>query len=139
MQSMTIAGVVVFIVLCIAHTYVYVHTHIHICILSCLYTCNSLTIQDILISNPFKSAGVVVLEIIVLFTTGGSKQILCTDTIYVRMYNSYVHMYVCKHTCLYIHDTTVIIVGYMCVYEAAKHVHNLYVRICTQYCYTVPM
>ena len=33
---------------------------------------NILTVQDIIISNPLKSAGVIELDIVVLYTGGGS-------------------------------------------------------------------
>ena len=42
---------------------------------------NILTVQDIIISNPLKSSGVVELEIVVLYTDGGS-----VITIKIHMY-----------------------------------------------------
>ena len=48
-----------------------------------IYYYKVLTVQDIIISNPLKSAGVIELEIVVLYTGGGSVNKLQTTCIYV--------------------------------------------------------
>ena len=53
----------------------YIHMHIYIC---------TLTVQDIIISYPLKSAGVIELEVVMLYSDGGSVK--NTYYYYVRTY-----------------------------------------------------
>ena len=46
-----------------------------------MYYYNILTVQDIIISNPLKLAGVIELEIVVLYTGGGSVNKLKTTCV----------------------------------------------------------
>ena len=73
----------------------------------CIYILLVLTVQDIIISNPFKSdsAGVIELEIVVLNTGRGSINKLQTTCTYIFMY------IVCTH---YIH----------CIVATYLHVHT---------------
>ena len=59
----------------------------------CTYIC-TLTVQDIIISNPLKSAGVIELEVVMLYSDGGSVKIHIT-TLRIYVLNAYTCSYVC--------------------------------------------
>ena len=51
----------------------------------------TLTVQDIIISNPLKSAGVIELEVVMLYSDGGS----------VKKYILLLRTYICTQICMY--------------------------------------
>ena len=58
--------------------------YVHIC---------TLTVQDIIISNPIKSAGVLELEVVMLYSDGGFvKKYILLLRIYVYMHSN-MHVY----------------------------------------------
>ena len=63
----------------------YIHMYVHICIL---------TVQDIIISNPIKSAGVIELEVAMLYSDGGSVK---------NTYYYYVRTYVYMHSNMHVY------------------------------------